>query len=96
MAIQTNLEINQEMDWCVMNKAELEKAKSDVRLTQLEIDTKIISTDIKTIKNNHLAHIESTMGSLDRKIEKLDTRVWSILFAIVILAASNVIATFFS
>lgn len=84
------------MDWCVMNKAELEKAKSDVRLTQLEIDTKIISTDIKTIKNNHLAHIESTMGSLDRKIEKLDTRVWSILFAIVILAASNVIATFFS
>ena len=96
MAIQTNLEIDQEMDWCVMDKVELEKAKAEVRLTQLEIDTKIISTDIKTIKNNHLAHIESTMGSLDRKIEKLDTRVWSILFGIVILAASNVIATFFS
>lgn len=96
MAIQENLEINQEMDWCIMDKVELEKAKSEVRLTQLEIDTKIISTDIKSIKNNHLAHIESTMGSLDRKIEKLDTRVWSILFGIVILAASNVIATFFA
>ena len=79
-----------------MDKAELEKMKEGVRLTQLEIDTKIIKTDLSTIKNNHLAHIESNMGSLDRKIEKLDNRVWAILFSIVILAASNVIATFFS
>jgi hypothetical protein len=76
-----------------MEKVELEKAKQDVRLTQLEIDTKIIKTDIKTIKDNHLAHIESNMGSLDRKLEKLDNRVWAILFAIVTLAATNVLAT---
>lgn len=79
-----------------MDKVELEKAKSDVRLTQLEIDTRIIKTDIKTIKDNHLAHIESNMGSLDRKLEKLDNRVWAILFAIVTLAATNVLATWFS
>ncbi len=79
-----------------MDKLQLKKAKQEVRLTQLEIDTKIISTDIKTIKDNHLFHIETTLGSLDKKIEKLDTRVWSILFGIVILAASNVIATFFA
>ena len=84
------------MDWGLMDKLQLKKAKQEVRLTQLEIDTKIISTDIKTIKDNHLAHIETTLGSLDKKIEKLDTRVWSILFGIVILAASNVIATFFA
>jgi hypothetical protein len=79
-----------------MEKVELEKAKQDVRLTQLEIDTKIIKTDIKTIKDNHLAHIESNMGSLDRKLEKLDNRVWAILFAIVTLAATNVLATWFA
>ena len=79
-----------------MDKTELEKAKSDVRLTQLEIDTRIIKTDIKTIKDNHLAHIESNMGSLDRKLDKLDNRVWAILFAIVTLAATNVLATWFS
>ena len=79
-----------------MDKVELEKAKSDVRLTQLEIDTRIIKTDIKTIKDNHLAHIESNMGSLDRKLEKLDNRVWAILFGIVTLAATNVLATWFS
>ena len=80
----------------IMDKAELEKMKEGVRLTQLEIDTRIIKTDLSTIKNNHLAHIESNMGSLDRKIEKLDNRVWAILFAIVTLAATNVIATFFA
>jgi hypothetical protein len=79
-----------------MDKTELEKARSEVRLTQLEIDANIIKTDIKSIKNNHLAHIESNMGSLDRKLDKLDTRVWSILFGIVILALSNIVATVFA
>jgi len=79
-----------------MDKTELEKARSEVRLTQLEIDANIIKTDIKTIKNNHLAHIESNMGSLDRKLEKLDNRVWAILFSIVALALSNIVATFFA
>ena len=80
----------------IMDKTELEKAKTDVRITQLEIDTKIIRSDISIIKSNHLKHIEKSMDSMDKKIEKLDTRVWAILFSIVILAASNVIATFFS
>ena len=48
-----------------MNKKEQE------RLTQVEIDTKHIRADIDTIKKNHLSHIESNMGSLDRKIENL-------------------------
>ena len=79
-----------------MDKTELQQAKTDTRITQLEIDTKIIRTDISTIKNNHLKHIEKSMDNMDNKIEKLDNRTWAILFSIVILAASNVIATFFS
>ena len=79
-----------------MDTQQLNKAKEEMRLTQLEIDSKIIKSDITTIKNNHLKHIEKSMDSMDKKIEKLDTRVWAILFSIVILAASNVIATFFN
>ena len=78
-----------------MDQQQLNKAKEEVRLTQLEIDSKIIKADITTIKNNHLKHIEKSMDNMDKKIEKLDTRVWAILFSIVILAASNVMATFF-
>ena len=79
-----------------MDQKELQQAKTDVRITQLEIDTKIIRSDIGTIKNNHLKHIEKSMDNMDKKIEKLDNRTWAILFSIVILAASNVMATFFS
>jgi len=74
---------------------ELEKLNTETRLTQVEVDTKLIRSDITTIKNNHLKHIEKSMDSMDKKIEKLDTRVYQILFSIVILAASNVIAAFF-
>ena len=73
-----------------------ERLETEKRLTQVELDTKIIRGDINTIKNNHLKHIEKSMDSMDKKIEKLDNRTWAILFSIVILAASNVIATFFA
>jgi len=81
------------MDKLKMETWSKETLDTEKRLTQVELDTKIIRSDISTIKNNHLAHIESTMGSMDRKIEKLDTRVWAILFGIVMLAISNVIAS---
>ena len=79
-----------------MDKIELEKAKKDVRLTQLEIDTKIIKTALKVLRDNHVHHLAMDIEKMDKKIDKLDQRVYMILFSIVILAASNVIATFFS
>jgi len=78
-----------------MDPIQLAKAKEEVRLTQLEIDSKIIRSDINQLKNNHLKHIEKSMDNMDKRIEKLDTRVWAILFSIVCLAASNVMTAFF-
>lgn len=72
-----------------------QRLKTEERLAQVELDTKIIRKDIETISKNHLFHIEKSMDSMDNKIEKLDNRTWAILFSIVILAASNVMATFF-
>ena len=78
-----------------MDQKQLAEAKEQMRLTQLEIDSKIIKADITTIKNNHLKHMADDIDRIENKLDKMDNRVWSILFAIVILAASNVIATFF-
>ena len=61
------------------------------RLTQLEIDTKEISTEIRVIKTNHLHHLSMDMERMDKKIDKLDNRVWAILFGIITLAATNVL-----
>jgi hypothetical protein len=80
----------------MVGTVELEKLNTETRLTQVEVDTKLIRSDITTIKNNHLKHIEKSMDSMDKKIEKLDTRIWAILFGIVMLAISNVMATIYS
>ena len=79
-----------------MDKTELDKQRQDVRLTQLEIDTRIIKSDIKTIKDNHLAHMSDDIDNIEKKLDKLDNRVWAILFGIVTLAATNVLATWIS
>jgi predicted nucleic acid-binding Zn-ribbon protein len=79
-----------------MDVKELEKAKQDVRLTQLEIDTRIIKTDLNnisknldTIATNHLEHLK-------QDISRLDTRVWAILFSIIILIGSTVLSIWLS
>lgn len=79
-----------------MDKTELEQARADVRLTQLEIDTRLISKDVKQIRDNHLVHMAQDIDRIEDKIDKVDNRLWIVLSSIVILAASNVIATFFS
>jgi hypothetical protein len=38
-----------------------------------------IRTDLKVIKNNHLAHIEKDMDKQSQKIEKMDARLWWVL-----------------
>ena len=50
--------------------------KQEKRITQIE-------TDIKTIKDNHLAHIEKDMSRMDKRIEKMDMRLWAILILLV-------------
>ena len=79
-----------------MDQKELEQAKADVRITQLEIDTRIIRSDVQnisknldTIATNHLEHLK-------QDISKLDTRVWAILFSIIILIGSTVLSIWLS
>jgi len=66
-----------------MDRNKLEKAKQEVRLTQLEIDTKIIKSDIKVIRDNHLAHMAKDIDKIDTKVDKLDMRLWAILILLV-------------
>lgn len=47
-----------------------------------------IKTDIKIIKENHLAHIERDMEKQSNKIEKMDARLWWVLG---LLVASTII-----
>lgn len=47
-------------------------------------DIKDIKADIKTIKDNHLYHIEKDMNRMDKTINKMDTRLFWVLGLMVV------------
>ena len=49
---------------------------------------KELAQEIKIIKDNHLAHMAQDIDRIEKKVEKMDTRVWAIL---IILVAAVVI-----
>jgi hypothetical protein len=44
---------------------------------------KDLAREIELIKSNHLAHMAEDIDKMDKKIEKMDTRVWAILILLV-------------
>ncbi len=47
-------------------------------------DIQDIKQDIKTIKDNHLSHIEKDMTRMDKTINKMDTRLFWVLGLMVV------------
>lgn len=47
-------------------------------------DIQDIKQDIKTIKDNHLQHIEKDMNRMDNTINKMDTRLFWVLGLMVV------------
>ena len=52
-------------------------------------DIKEIKETLHTLSTNHLHHMEKDIASLDKRIEKMDMRIWAVL---VLLVASTVFA----
>lgn len=44
---------------------------------------KELAKEIEIIKNNHLAHMEKNIDRIEKKVEKMDHRVWAILILLV-------------
>jgi len=44
---------------------------------------KELAAEIRTIKDNHLAHMAQDIDRIEKKVEKMDTRVWAILLLLV-------------
>jgi hypothetical protein len=40
---------------------------------------KELAKEIETIKNNHLAHMAEDIDRIEKKVEKIDGRIWAIL-----------------
>lgn len=52
-------------------------------MKELKAKVENIEKDIEVIKNNHLSHIEASMERMEKSMEKMDTRMWAIVFLII-------------
>ena len=66
-----------------------EANEMEIQVADNTVAIKLIQHDIKTIKNNHLAHIEADLRKIDKKVEKIDLRLWGIMMLIVASAVAN-------
>ena len=44
---------------------------------------KELAKEIELIKNNHLAHMAEDIDNIEKRVEKMDGRVWAILIILV-------------
>ena len=64
-------------------------------MKKIEQEVQEIKTDIKIIPENHLAHIEKDVNRIDKKMEKMDNRVWAILGLLMASVLAPMIAQMF-
>jgi molecular chaperone GrpE (heat shock protein) len=59
---------------------------------------KELAAEVKVIKENHLAHMQQDIDNIEKRLEKMDNRVWAILIllvvAVVLPAVVNFITTY--
>ena len=44
---------------------------------------KELAAEVKIIKDNHLAHMQQDIDNIEKRLEKMDNRVWAILILLV-------------
>lgn len=44
---------------------------------------KQLAEEIKNIKDNHLAHLQSDLTKVEKRVESIDNRIWAVLIILV-------------
>lgn len=47
------------------------------------MNLKDLAKEIEIIKNNHLAHIAEDIDKIDKRVEKMDNRLWAIIVLLI-------------
>ena len=67
----------------------IEANDTELKVQQNSVDILLIKKDINEIKTNHLAHLSEDIRKIDKKVEKIDHRLWGIGMLIVASAVAN-------
>ena len=66
------------------------------RMTKVskDADTEIalLKRDVENIRDNHLAHMKQDIDRIERKVDKIDNRIWWVLGVIISTQVASMIA----
>ena len=69
-----------------MIKTEKRSKVQPIRTESTETEIALIKRDIEVIRDNHLHHLKEDVERVERKVDRIDTRLWMI--AGIIIAAT--------
>lgn len=70
------------------------RAIKEKQTMKYDSDTEIalLKKDVAEIKDNHLAHMKDDIDRIERKVDKIDNRIWWILGILVSTQLASMIA----
>jgi L-lactate utilization protein LutB len=72
------------------------KTKREAKETKImyDNDTEIalLKKDVKEIKDNHLSHMKDDIDRIERKVDKIDNRIWWVLGVLISTQVASMIA----
>ena len=68
--------------------------KEKTKTMKYDSDTEIalLKKDIAEIKDNHLSHMKDDIDRIERKVDKIDNRIWWVLGILVSTQVASMIA----
>ena len=74
----------------MITTAKTERAKIVTKDTDTEIA--FLKRDVETIRDNHLAHMKDDIDRIERKVDKIDNRIWWVLGVLISTQVASMIA----
>lgn len=70
------------------------RAIKEKQTMKYDSDTEIalLKKDVAEIKDNHLAHMKDDIDRIERKVDKIDNRIWWVLGILVSTQVASMIA----
>ena len=73
----------------------IKTAKTErIRKVSKDADTEIalLKRDVENIRDNHLAHMKDDIDRIERKVDKIDNRIWWVLGVLISTQVASMIA----
>ena len=67
-----------------------------MRKTENDVEIALIQQELEVIKDNHLKHLKEDVEKVEKKVDKLDARLWWILGILVAGTVGPMLAQLFT